>query len=73
MGTMTEPRGRMAVAGMLKASASARAYDVLAEGEIAPLVEFAVERRRRTTDQLAKLLPAEFSQVDYTYKLRRRG
>ena len=27
--------------------------------------------RRRTTDQLAKLLPAEFSQVDYTYKLKR--
>jgi hypothetical protein len=28
--------------------------------------------RRRTTDQLAKLLPSEFSQIDFGYKLRRR-
>jgi predicted ATP-dependent Lon-type protease len=39
---------------------------------LSPLVEFAVEMRRRTTDQRAKMLPAEFSHVDYTYKLRPR-
>lgn len=60
------------VAGMLKLLHPHRAPDDLTEAEIRPLVEFAVEMRRRTTDQLAKLLPAEFSQVDYTYKLRRR-
>ena len=60
------------IAGMLKLLHPHRTYDNLAEGEIAPLVEFAVEMRRRTTDQLAKLLPAEFSHIDFSYKLRRR-
>ena len=36
------------------------------------LVEFAIEMRKRTTDQLAKVMPAEFGQVDYSYAVRRR-
>ena len=63
----------MTVAGMLKLLHPHRAHDVLTEGEITPLVESAVEMKRRTTDQLANLAPAEFSEVDYSYKLRRRG
>jgi ATP-dependent Lon protease len=75
MGSMTgrnQDAVKKTVAGMLKLLHPHRAHDNLTEGEIAPLVEFAVEMRRRTTDQLAKMLPAEFSQVDYTYKLRHR-
>ncbi len=75
MGSMTgrnQDAVKKTVAGMLKLLHPHRTHDNLTEGEIAPLVEFAIEMRRRTTDQLAKLLPAEFSQVDYTYKLRRR-
>jgi ATP-dependent Lon protease len=76
MGSMTgrnQDAVKKTVAGMLKLLHPHRAHDDLAENEIAPLVEFAIEMRRRTTDQLAKLLPSEFSQVDYTYKLRRRA
>src|SRR6266851_2877798 len=75
MGTMTgrnQDALKKTVAGMLKLLHSHRAHDNLTEEEIAPLVEFAIEMRRRTTDQLAKLLPAEFSQVDFSYKVRRR-
>jgi predicted ATP-dependent Lon-type protease len=37
--------------------------------EIVPLAEIAVEMRKRVTDQLAKMLPAEFGSVDYRYTL----
>lgn len=75
MGSMTgrnQDAVKKTVAGMLKLVYPHRAHDDLAENEIAPLVEFAVEMRRRTTDQLAKMLPTEFSHVDYAYKLRSR-
>ena len=75
MGSMTgrnQDAVKKTVAGMLKLLHPHRAHDELTEEEIAPLVEFAVEMRQRTTDQLAKLLPSEFSNVDYSYKLRRR-
>lgn len=39
--------------------------------EISPLVEIAVEMRQRVTDQLAKILPTEFSGVQYGFKLMR--
>jgi predicted ATP-dependent Lon-type protease len=32
----------------------------------------AVEMRRRVTDQLAKILPAEFSAVEYNYAVKGR-
>lgn len=75
MGSMTgrnQDAVKKTVAGMLKLLHPHRLPDDLAENEIAPLVEFAVEMRKRTTDQLAKLLPSEFSQIDFGYKLRRR-
>jgi predicted ATP-dependent Lon-type protease len=49
-----------------------RSADDLTAGEMTPLIEFAVEMRKRTTDQLANLLPSEFSQVEYTYRLLQR-
>lgn len=73
MGSMTgrnQDAVKKTVAGMLKLLHPHRAHDELTQEEIAPLVEFAVEMRRRTTDQLAKLLPSEFSHIDYTYKIR---
>ncbi len=38
--------------------------------EIKWLLDFSVEMRKRVTDQLAVILPAEFRQVVYTFKLR---
>ena len=58
-------------AGLLKLLHPHRTPDDLTELEIDPIVKVAVEMRKRTTDQLAKVLPTEFSQVDYSYKLRR--
>jgi predicted ATP-dependent Lon-type protease len=58
------------VAGMLKLLHPHRTAEELSENEIVPLIEFAIEMRKRTTDQLAKVLPAEFSNADYTYSLR---
>jgi predicted ATP-dependent Lon-type protease len=44
-----------------------RTPETLMREEIGPLVEVAVEMRKRVTDQLAKILPAEFRAVDYSY------
>ena len=60
-----------AAAGLLKLLHPHRTPEDLTEQEIAPIVELAVEMRKRTTDQLAKALPTEFSRVDYSYKLGR--
>lgn len=61
------------VAGMLKLLHPHRKAEDLQEDVILPLVEFAIEMRKRTTDQLAKVMPAEFGQVDYSYAVRRRA
>jgi ATP-dependent Lon protease len=58
-------------AGLLKLLHPHRAPESLEHQEIAPLVELAVEGRKRVTDQLAVLLPAEFRTVDYRYSVRR--
>jgi predicted ATP-dependent Lon-type protease len=39
-------------------------------GEIVPLMKIAVEMRKRVTDQLAFILPMEFSNVEYDFQLR---
>jgi ATP-dependent Lon protease len=57
------------VAGLLKLLHPHRSPEALTRKEIAPLVEIAVEMRARVTDQLAKMLPAEFGSVDYRYTL----
>ena len=57
------------VAGLLKLLHLHRSPETLRRKEIGPLVEVAVEMRKRVTDQLAKMLPAEFGAVDYRYTL----
>jgi ATP-dependent Lon protease len=58
-------------AGLLKLLHPHRSPESLEPQEIVPLVELAVEVRKRVTDQLAVMLPAEFRSVDYLYSLRR--
>lgn len=59
------------IAGMLKLLHPHRSPDTLTAEEILPLTEIAVEMRQRVTDQLAKILPTEFSNVKYEFKLTR--
>ena len=57
------------VAGMLKLLHPHRTPETIGPDEIAPLAHLAVEMRQRVTDQLAKMLPFEFVNVDYRYRL----
>jgi ATP-dependent Lon protease len=57
------------VAGLLKLQHPHRSPETLMREEIGPLVEVTVEMRKRVTDQLAKVLPAEFGVLDYSYTL----
>jgi predicted ATP-dependent Lon-type protease len=57
------------VAGLLKLLHPHRSPETLKREEIAPLAEIAVEMRQRVTDQLARMLPAEFGSVNYRYTL----
>lgn len=57
-------------AGLLKLLHPHRTPDELSEEEIRPIIELALEMRKRVTDQLAKVLPTEFSHVEYSYELR---
>jgi ATP-dependent Lon protease len=56
-------------AGLLKLIHPHRTPDSLVSEEIQPLMEVAVEMRQRVTDQLAKMLPTEFSNIQYDFKL----
>ena len=38
--------------------------------EISSVIEFAVEMRKRVTDQLAIILPTEYQNVNYAYRVR---
>jgi ATP-dependent Lon protease len=60
-------------AGLLKLLHPHRTPETLQREEIEPLVQIAVEMRKRVTDQLAKILPAEFSAVDYKFGLSEHG
>jgi ATP-dependent Lon protease len=60
-------------AGLLKLLHPHRSVEDITLEEIAPIIELAVEMRKRTTDQLAVVLPAEFSNVSYGYHLHRAG
>jgi ATP-dependent Lon protease len=60
-------------AGLLKLLHPHRTPETLQRQEIEPLVEIALEMRKRVTDQLAKILPAEFSAVDYKFELSPEG
>ncbi len=73
MGRMTgrnQDAIKKSTAGLLKLLHPHRTPDTLTEKELAPLLEIAVEMRRRVTDQLAKMLPTEFGSVEYEYTLK---
>jgi hypothetical protein len=49
-----------------------RTPDSIERNEINPLLEIAIEMRKRVTDQLAKILPAEFEHVEYICNVKQR-
>jgi ATP-dependent Lon protease len=72
MGAMTgrnQDALKKTTAGLLKLLYPHRTPDTLTREEVAPLIETAAEMRKRVTDQLAVMLPAEFSSVEYRYVL----
>lgn len=60
-------------AGLLKLLHPHRSVEEITLEEITPIIELAVEMRKRTTDQLAIVLPAEFSNVSYAYERYEAG
>lgn len=58
-------------AGLLKLLYPHATPETLMTRELTPVVEAATEMRRRVTDQLAKMLPAEFGGVRYEYIMKR--
>jgi ATP-dependent Lon protease len=75
MGNMTgrnQDAVKKTTAGLLKLLHPHRTPDSIARDEIAPLLEIAIEMRKRVTDQLAKILPAEFDHVEYTCNVKDR-
>jgi ATP-dependent Lon protease len=59
-------------AGLLKLLHPHKSPDNLEPQEMIPFVELAVESRKRVTDQLAVMLPAEFRAVEHGFRLRKR-
>jgi ATP-dependent Lon protease len=57
-------------AGLLKLLHPHKSPETLSRDEIEPLVEIAVEMRKRVTDQLAVMLPSEFGSVDYQFSIK---
>jgi ATP-dependent Lon protease len=75
MGNMTgrnQDAIKKAAAGLLKLLHPHRSPDTITREELVPLLDVAVEMRKRVTDQLAKILPAEFTGVEYGYKVKER-
>lgn len=75
MGNMTgrnQDAIRKTTAGLLKLLYPHRSPDTLSREELSPLLELAVEMRKRVTDQLAKILPAEFTGVEYSFTVKSR-
>jgi ATP-dependent Lon protease len=75
MGNMTgrnQDAIKKTTAGLLKLLYPHRTPGTIAREEIIPLLEMAVEMRKRVTDQLAKILPAEFTRVEYGFELKVR-
>jgi ATP-dependent Lon protease len=72
MGGMTgrnQDAVKKTAAGLLKLLYPHRTPDSLQSAELAPLLQAAVEMRKRVTDQLGVILPKEFSEVDYHCEL----
>jgi len=75
MGNMTgrnQDAIKKTTAGLLKLLYPHRSPDSVTAEEITPLLEVGVEMRKRVTDQLAKIRPAEFTGVEYTCAVKRR-
>jgi ATP-dependent Lon protease len=75
MGTMTgrnQDAIKKAAAGLLKLLHPHRSPDTITREELVPLLDVAVEMRKRVTDQLVKILPAEFTGVEYGYKVKEK-
>jgi ATP-dependent Lon protease len=75
MGNMTgrnQDAIKKTTAGLLKLLYPHRSPDTVVRQEIVPLLDMAVEMRKRVTDQLAKILPAEFTGVEYEFELKAR-
>jgi len=73
MGNMTgrnQDAIKKTTAGLLKLLYPHRTPDTIGREELIPLLDMAIEMRRRVTDQLAKILPAEFTAVEYKFELR---
>jgi len=73
MGNMTgrnQDAIKKTTAGLLKLLHPHRDPGSVTHAELAPLLEMAVEMRKRVTDQLAKILPTEFSGVEYAYRVK---
>jgi ATP-dependent Lon protease len=57
------------VAGLLKLLHPHTSPETVSYDTIIPLVEFAIEMRKRVTDQLAQMKPEEFGNVVYRYQV----
>src|SRR5229473_1788987 len=68
MGNMTgrnQDAVKKTTAGLLKLLYPHQTPDSITREELVPLLGIAIEMRKRVTDQLAKILPAEFDGVEY--------
>jgi len=63
---------KKAGAGLLKLLHSHRSPDTITREELMPLLDVAVEMRKRVIDQLAKILPAEFTGGEFGYRVKER-
>ncbi len=75
MGNMTgrnQDAVKKTTAGLLKLLYPHQTPDSITREELVPLLGIAIEMRKRVTDQLAKILPAEFDGVEYGYRIRER-
>ena len=75
MGNMTgrnQDAIKKTTAGLLKLLHPDRTPDSITDLQLVPLLQMAVEMRKRVTDQLAKILPAEFAEVEYAYTVNGR-
>lgn len=75
MGSMTgrnQDAIKKTTAGLLKLLHPHRSPDTITREELVPLLEIAIEMRKRVTDQLAKILPSEFTGVEYGFTVRER-
>src|SRR5206468_11912402 len=73
MGAMTgrnQDAVKKTAAGLLKLLHPHRTPDEMSRTDLAPLVELAVEMRKRVIDQLAVILPLEFADVRFEFQLK---